>query len=469
VKPTLIIDADDTLWETEIYYEQCIADFGTLMAEMGFDREEAERTVDEVECERVPLVGYGPHEFSRNLVLAYKRLCERHGRVVTEDVVSAVWEMGQLVLAPPIVLLQGVAETLPQLGECFRLILLTKGDRAVQEDKLERSGLAHHFEGVHVVEEKDAQVLRGLMADYGLQPEMTWMVGNSPRSDINPALEVGMGAVHIPHTNTWSFEQATIADSERVAVLSSFAELNDLFLEANDGIKAVIFDWGGVVQPLPSESYVREWEERLALTPGVLSDALWGALWSQLEVGAITNDEYIQGVADRLGFPSAEAADRFTDQFYAVVRIDPAVIAAVRALRGRYKVALLTNAWPGADEVIWEKHRLDVHAEFDVYVNSADVGLRKPDPAIYELALERLDVEPQQAVFLDDSLRNVEGARKMGIHAIHVTERASALAELEVLLQSATRKLADSMSHWMVASHGSMQCSQLGGNQTEVV
>jgi putative hydrolase of the HAD superfamily len=225
MKPTLIIDADDTLWETEIYYEQCIADFGELMAGMGFDRQEAERTADEVERERVPLVGYGPHEFSRNLVLAYERLCRRYTRSVREDVSSAVWEMGQVVLKPPNVLLKGVAEALPWLSKRFRLILLTKGDQEVQEGKLERSGLAHHFAGVHIVQEKDGEILQGLMADYDLRAEMTWMVGNSPRSDINPALEVGIGAIHIPHSNTWSFEQQEIADPERVVVLNDFGEL----------------------------------------------------------------------------------------------------------------------------------------------------------------------------------------------------------------------------------------------------
>ena len=235
MKPTLIIDADDTLWETQIYYEQCIADFGELMAELGFDREEAERTVDEVGQERIPLVGYSPKEFCRNLGLAYERLCGRYGHSVRDDVSSAVWEMGQVVLEPPTVLLDGVLEALPWLSERFRLLLLTKGDQAVQEGKLERSGLGHYFDGVHVVPEKDAEVLRGLMADYGLLPEMTWMVGNSPRSDINPALEVGIGAMHIPHANPWSFEQAEIADPERVVVLSSFGELVGLFLEAGDG------------------------------------------------------------------------------------------------------------------------------------------------------------------------------------------------------------------------------------------
>jgi putative hydrolase of the HAD superfamily len=231
MRPTLIIDADDTLWENEIYYERCISDFGALMGSLGFDREEAERTVDEVEAERVPLTGYGPHEFAHNMVLAYERLCQRHGRPVDEAVIEASRQIGLVVLAPPMELLDGVAETLPQLGGRFRLILLTKGDRASQEGKLERSGLAHHFEGVHVVQEKDADVLRGLMADYSLLPELTWAVGNSPRSDINPALEAGIGAVHIPHENTWSLEQQEIADPERVVVLKNFSELQKLFSE----------------------------------------------------------------------------------------------------------------------------------------------------------------------------------------------------------------------------------------------
>jgi putative hydrolase of the HAD superfamily len=234
MKPTLIIDADDTLWENEIYYERCISDFGALMGSLGFDREEAERTVDEVEAERVPLAGYGPREFSHNMVLAYKRLCERYGQSIREDVSATVREMGQLVLEPPIEFRDGVQETLPWLGERFRLLLLTKGDREVQVGKLERSGLACHFEGVHVVQEKDDEVLRGLMVDYGLQPEMTWMVGNSPRSDINPALEAGIGAVHIPHSNTWSFEQQEIADPERVVVLKNFGELQTLFSEIGE-------------------------------------------------------------------------------------------------------------------------------------------------------------------------------------------------------------------------------------------
>jgi epoxide hydrolase-like predicted phosphatase len=204
-------------------------------------------------------------------------------------------------------------------------------------------------------------------------------------------------------------------------------------MTANE-IRAVIFDWGGVMQTLPGRERTVEWERRLALAPGTLAKVLWGELQDQLMVGAITNDEYIQQVADRLGFSSAEAADRFTDEFYSVVRLNWEVVSAVRMLRGRYKVALLTNAWPDADRLLFEKQGIDVHAEFDVYVNSADVGLCKPDPAIYLLTLERLDIASQETVFLDDNERNVEAARALGMHAIHVTDLAAAMEELEEFL-----------------------------------
>jgi len=236
--PPLIVDADDTLWENNIYYEQCIAAFAELMVDWGFGRGEAERTVETVERERIPQVGYAPEEFARSLVIAYHRLCESHDRPTMDEVADAVWEIGQAVIEYPIVLLDGVAETLARLSGHCHLLLLTKGDREVQESKLVRSGLGHLFDGVHIVPEKDAKVIQGLLARYGLRPEQTWMVGNSPRSDINPALEVGVGAIYVPHPNTWKLELEEIAGTEPVIVLKSFQELATLFSNAGGRQKA---------------------------------------------------------------------------------------------------------------------------------------------------------------------------------------------------------------------------------------
>ena len=237
MKPTLIVDADDTLWENNVHYEQCLAAFAELMVAQGFGREEAERTADAVERERIPQV-YAPEEFARSLIITYRRLCERHDQPVEDQVLGEVWEIGQAVIEYPLVLLEGVVETLARLSGRCRLLLLTKGDREVQGDKLARSGLGHLFEGVHIVSEKDADVLRGLLARYGLRPERTWMVGNSPRSDINPALEAGIGAIYVPHPNTWTLEQEAIAHPERVIVLKRFGELSALFADTESDARS---------------------------------------------------------------------------------------------------------------------------------------------------------------------------------------------------------------------------------------
>ena len=238
MKPTLIVDADDTLWENNIYYEQCIAAFTELMVDQGYGHGETARTVEVVERQRIPQVGYAPEEFARSLVIAYQRLCESHGQPIEDEVSDAVWEIGRGVIEYPIVLLEGVAETLARLRDHCRLFLLTKGDQEVQESKLARSGLGHLFDGVHIVPEKDADVIRGLLAHYGLRPEQTWLVGNSPRSDINPALEAGVGAIYVPHPNTWKLELEEIAGIERVIVLKCFGELATLFLNAERKQKA---------------------------------------------------------------------------------------------------------------------------------------------------------------------------------------------------------------------------------------
>lgn len=222
---TLLIDADDTLWETEVFYQECVSDFTQSMVEQGFDLGEAEEMVTVVERERVSEVGYAPEEFARSLVIAYERLCERHQRRVRLDVARAVLEIGRRVQAYPILPLDGVEETLEKLSRSCRLFLLTKGDRAVQVDKLRRSGLGRFFAGVHVPPEKDADVFRDLIERYDLQPERTWMVGNSPRSDINPAVEAGIGGIYVPHPNTWGLEIEEVVDSERVIILREFREL----------------------------------------------------------------------------------------------------------------------------------------------------------------------------------------------------------------------------------------------------
>ncbi|HEV3310207.1 MAG TPA: HAD hydrolase-like protein, partial [Chloroflexota bacterium] len=112
-----------------------------------------------------------------------------------------------------------------------RLFLLTKGDSEEQRDKVTRSRLAHYFEHVEVVLEKNVEAYVNFVERLGLDPARTWMIGNSPRSDINPALAAGLNAVHIPHPQTWEMELEEIEDprSDRLSVVQSVTELISLF------------------------------------------------------------------------------------------------------------------------------------------------------------------------------------------------------------------------------------------------
>ena len=199
-------------------------------------------------------------------------------------------------------------------------------------------------------------------------------------------------------------------------------------------VRAVIFDWGGVLSPLIFSKHTRTWEQRLGLAEGMLNQVLWGSEWRRLEIGAIPQEAFDDHVARGLGLPDTAAVRRFYQEYYVDDYLDPEVVAWVRALRGRCKVALLTNAFPGHADLLRDRHDFDPCIEFDVYVNSAEVGLAKPDPAIYQLVLDRLETAPGEAIFLDDQVRNTDAAEALGMHALVYEDAATARGDLEALL-----------------------------------
>ena len=100
-------------------------------------------------------------------------------------------------------MLPHVAATLADLYTRHTLILVTKGDPIEQTDKLSRSGVANFFQAVEVLPEKHRSAYVDLIARHQIEPSSTWMIGNSPRSDINPALSAGLNAIFVPHHSTW--------------------------------------------------------------------------------------------------------------------------------------------------------------------------------------------------------------------------------------------------------------------------
>jgi len=226
---TLLIDADDTLWENNIYFERAIAAFISFLDHHEYSPAAVRSTLNAVERETILAHGYGLTSFTRSLVACFERLSPAP---VTEEKVQRILGFARAIAEQEIELLPGVAETLAQLASRHRLILMTKGDRAEQADKLARSGLSAHFSAVEIVEEKDPLAYRQVIARHELAPHTSWMIGNSPKSDIHPALAAGLHTVFLFHKDTWVLEHASLDPApagQHLIELDSFAKLCAIF------------------------------------------------------------------------------------------------------------------------------------------------------------------------------------------------------------------------------------------------
>ncbi len=227
----LIFDADDTLWENNIHFERAIEDFLDFLDHSTLSRAEVRAVLDEIELANLGPGGYGSAAFTRSLRLCYEHLAERH---IAEDDLRTVIDFGERILSQPIELIDGVAETLALLATRHDLTLMTKGHPEEQRLKIDRSGLGPFFRHAAVVPEKNESAYRDLAAELALDPGRSWMIGNSPKSDINPALAAGMSAVFIPHHATWRLEHQDLAGDAgpgRLLVLDRFPDLARHFLD----------------------------------------------------------------------------------------------------------------------------------------------------------------------------------------------------------------------------------------------
>jgi len=225
----LLIDADDTLWENNIYFERAIADFITFLDHKTHTPDEVRAVLWDVERETIRLHGYGMHSFAEALVACFERLSVEP---VTPDLHQQIKAIAYNIAEHPMEIMPHVPETLAELAKRHRLFMVTKGNITEQTGKLERSALKPHFTAVEVLGEKNAAAYRELVDKYGLLREITWMIGNSPSSDINPALEAGLHAVFVPHNDTWELERGEIMPvngDRRLLHVESFAELREIF------------------------------------------------------------------------------------------------------------------------------------------------------------------------------------------------------------------------------------------------
>lgn len=224
---SLVFDADDTLWEANVLFERVIADFIDWLDHPTLDRVAVREILDDIERAHTSVHGYGSAVFLRSLAECFRHLRDRD---VTAAESAEIERLAVDLLQHRIELVPGVERTLAELAGRHELHLLTKGDPTEQQAKLDLSGLGSHFRTVTIVAEKDVATYRALVAELDLDPDRSWMIGNSPKSDILPARAVGMRAVHLPNENTWILEHSDLDPADTgVLTLARFTDLTEHF------------------------------------------------------------------------------------------------------------------------------------------------------------------------------------------------------------------------------------------------
>jgi epoxide hydrolase-like predicted phosphatase len=181
-------------------------------------------------------------------------------------------------------------------------------------------------------------------------------------------------------------------------------------------LRAVIFDWGGVLMRTVDASGRRKWEQKLGLPPYTVDRAVHGSRsWKQAQSGIISDAEYWADVAAQLGLNDEELAE-FRQDYFGGDQLDPQMVQFIHELRPRFKTALLSNASPQLRDLLEE---LDVTDAFDEIVISGEVGVQKPHAAIYRMLLERLDLAPEETIFVDDFVENIDRAQQLGMQTLH--------------------------------------------------
>jgi putative hydrolase of the HAD superfamily len=224
---TLLFDGDDTLWPNNHIFETAIERFVRVVGGGTWTDEAVRDELDRVEEAAWSVRGGGTNAFRHNLEEAARAIVVPERVPVVLDALDAIVREMAITDAEP---LPGVEATLDVLGARHTLGLVTRGEPAEQWAKIDASGLRGRFRHIEVVRDKDEATYRRLVAAWALDPDRTWMIGNSPRSDIAPARAAGLGAVHIPSASTWRLELADLdPDDPRIVRLESFADLTRLF------------------------------------------------------------------------------------------------------------------------------------------------------------------------------------------------------------------------------------------------
>jgi putative hydrolase of the HAD superfamily len=197
-------------------------------------------------------------------------------------------------------------------------------------------------------------------------------------------------------------------------------------------IKAIIFDFGRVISAQKPMSLFRGYEEELGIAPGTINRIMFGSpAWEDALVGRKTSAEFWHAIGPQLNLHTPQAVDAFRSRYHADEAINEGVVGLIRKLHGRYKLAVLSNSPPNLARWLQGWGILDL---FDVVFCSGDEGVKKPDPAAFQIALERLGIAPQETIFIDDTPGHVRAAEALGVRGVLFTTAEALAEELNTML-----------------------------------
>lgn len=224
----ILVDADDTLWENYQYFENARETFLNFMEKQDFDREKVNYYLNHFDTKRLEDIGFGSNGFKKAMEFTIKHFYRQRKMDFSEKEEKLLNSIKDYIYNQPSIPYPGVKETLEYLKKRYNLILLTKGEEKEQLNKVKRSGLSSYFKASIVLNDKTEKHYKDLIVNLKLNPERTVMVGNSPKSDINPAVKSGMFGILIEKDKQWEYEEEELIRSNKIITVRSFKELTKI-------------------------------------------------------------------------------------------------------------------------------------------------------------------------------------------------------------------------------------------------
>lgn len=234
---TLLIDADDTLWENNRYFEDVINKLvSILINNFTLKEEKIKELIWKHERINAKKYGYGSNSFAISLKAVVDELVKQSNGF-NKEIHKLIDIESKFVYNHPINFFNGVKKHLELLYTKYNLILVTKGNEKEQLNKIEKAEIKHLFQNIEILPEKNEKAYKDIVKKYNLNKKFTYMIGNSPKSDINPAKRIGLNTILIPYYLTWELDQAEIIKGEpKTVILDSFTQIDEYISSLNISI-----------------------------------------------------------------------------------------------------------------------------------------------------------------------------------------------------------------------------------------